>query len=58
MTVLLVDHDMGLVLSVCDQIVVLDFGSVIARGTPEQIRHDEAVVAAYLGSHREEEAHA
>jgi branched-chain amino acid transport system ATP-binding protein len=57
-TVLLVDHDMGLVLSVCDQIVVLDFGSVIARGTPEQIRHDEAVVAAYLGSHREEEAHA
>jgi branched-chain amino acid transport system ATP-binding protein len=55
-TVLLVDHDMGLVLSVCDEVVVLDFGRVIARGTPEQIRNDEAVVAAYLGSHREEEA--
>src|SRR3954447_26523761 len=50
-TVLLVDHDMGLVLSVCDEVVVLDFGQVIARGTPEQIRNDEAVVAAYLGSH-------
>jgi branched-chain amino acid transport system ATP-binding protein len=53
-TVLLVDHDMGLVLSVCDEVVVLDFGRVIARGTPEQIRNDEAVVAAYLGGHREE----
>jgi branched-chain amino acid transport system ATP-binding protein len=57
-TVLLVDHDMGLVLSVCDQVVVLDFGRVIARGTPEDIRNDEAVVAAYLGSHKEEAAHA
>jgi branched-chain amino acid transport system ATP-binding protein len=56
-TVLLVDHDMGLVLGVCDEIVVLDFGQVIARGAPEQIRNDEAVMAAYLGSHREE-AHA
>jgi branched-chain amino acid transport system ATP-binding protein len=56
-TVLLVDHDMGLVLGICDEIVVLDFGQVIARGTPEQIRRDEAVTAAYLGSHREE-AHA
>jgi branched-chain amino acid transport system ATP-binding protein len=56
-TVLLVDHDMSLVLSVCDHVVVLDFGHVIARGTPEQIRTDEAVVAAYLGSHKEE-AHA
>src|SRR3954453_12443944 len=53
-TVLLVDHDMGLVLGVCDEIVVIDFGKVIARGTPEQIRNDEAVLAAYLGSHREE----
>jgi branched-chain amino acid transport system ATP-binding protein len=56
-TVLLVDHDMGLVLSVCDELAVLDFGHVIARGTPEQIRNDDAVVAAYLGSHKEE-AHA
>src|SRR3954451_24088168 len=51
---LLVDHDMGLVLSVCDEVVVLDFGRVIARGTPEQIRNDEAVIAAYLGTQREE----
>jgi branched-chain amino acid transport system ATP-binding protein len=50
-TVLLVDHDMSLVLGVCDEVVVLDFGRVIARGTPERIRRDESVVAAYLGSH-------
>src|SRR5262249_51905050 len=49
-TVLLVAHDMSLVLTVCDEVVVLDFGRVIARGGPEQIRHDESVVAAYLGS--------
>jgi len=48
-TLLLVDHDMGLVLSVCDRIWVLEFGSVIAEGTPEQIRRDPRVVEAYLG---------
>jgi len=47
--VLLVDHDMGLVLSVCDRVVVLDAGSVIAQGTPAEIRGDERVIAAYLG---------
>jgi ABC-type branched-subunit amino acid transport system ATPase component len=47
--VLLVDHDMGLVLSVCDRVVVLESGAVIAEGTPAQIRNDERVVAAYLG---------
>jgi branched-chain amino acid transport system ATP-binding protein len=47
--VLLVDHDMGLVLSVCDRVVVLDSGSIIAQGTPAQIRSDERVIAAYLG---------
>jgi branched-chain amino acid transport system ATP-binding protein len=54
-TVLLVDHDMGLVLSICDEVVVLDFGEVIARGTPAQIRSDEAVISAYLGGHGEDE---
>ena len=49
MAMLLVDHDMGLVLSVCDAIVVLDFGRVIAHGTPEQIRHNDEVIRAYLG---------
>lgn len=48
-TVVLVDHDMGLVLDVCERIHVLDFGAVIASGTPEQIRQDPTVVAAYLG---------
>src|SRR5512146_171941 len=47
--VLLVDHDMGLVLSVCDRVVVLDSGAIIAQGTPAQIRGDERVIAAYLG---------
>jgi len=47
--VLLVDHDMGLVLSVCDRVVVLESGGVIAEGTPAEIRGDERVIAAYLG---------
>jgi branched-chain amino acid transport system ATP-binding protein len=49
-SVLLVDHDMGLVLSVCDRLMVLDFGSRIAEGTPAEIRQDPRVLAAYLGS--------
>lgn len=48
-TILLVDHDMSLVLGTCDRIVVLDFGRVLAEGTPDQIRRDDRVVAAYLG---------
>ena len=47
--VLLVDHDMGLVLSSCHRVVVLDSGTVIAQGSPAQIRGDERVIAAYLG---------
>jgi branched-chain amino acid transport system ATP-binding protein len=48
-TILLVDHDMGLVLSVCDHLYVLDFGRLIAAGPPATIRGDEQVIAAYLG---------
>lgn len=49
-SVLLVDHDMELVLSVCDRILVLDFGKVIGAGTPEEIRSNPRVIEAYLGS--------
>ena len=47
---LLVDHDMHLVLGVCDRIYVIEFGHQIASGRPEVVRRDPAVVAAYLGS--------
>ena len=47
---LLVDHDMGLVLGICDEVVVLEFGKVIARGSPDVVRRDQKVIAAYLGS--------
>jgi len=53
-TVFLIDHDMGLVLNVCDYIYVLDFGKIIAEGTPDEVRADPNVVAAYLGEQASE----
>lgn len=47
--VLLVEHDMGLVMTVCDELFVLDLGKVISSGTPDVVRRDETVLAAYLG---------
>ena len=49
-TMLLIDHDMDLVLRVCDKVVVLDLGEVVASGPPELIRTDPSVIRAYLGS--------
>ena len=48
-TTLLIDHDMGLVMNICDQIIVLEFGKVIAAGPPDEVRRDPLVVKAYLG---------
>ena len=48
--VLLVEHDMAFVMSTCEFIHVLDFGQIIATGTPSEIQRDQAVQAAYLGA--------
>jgi branched-chain amino acid transport system ATP-binding protein len=48
-TVVLVEHDMELVMDICDQIVVLNLGKLLAEGTPREVQENQAVIAAYLG---------
>lgn len=53
--IMLIEHDMNLVMGVCEGIAVLNFGKVIAKGTPDQIKNNEAVIEAYLGKQEKEE---
>jgi branched-chain amino acid transport system ATP-binding protein len=51
-TIVLVEHDMKAVMGLCNYLTVLNFGQVLAQGTPEEVRNNDKVIEAYLGGAR------